>query len=99
MADKTAGGAKPRKEKKIFRIDFTAPAEVTAEAMFAPVTKGTGLTLPALVRPGVQKTKGKRKVVEPENRETHMLPDDMHFSAKTLISLFLKPKFTVCCVY
>ena len=31
-------------------------------------------------------------------RDEHLLPDDMHFSSRQLVSLFLKPKFSVSCV-
>ncbi|EJD48065.1 barren [Auricularia subglabra TFB-10046 SS5] len=86
---------KQKKEKKVFRVDFSAPAEKSAKELFAPVARGAGITLAALARPGSVPTKGKKKVVVPESRDNHLLPDDMHFSSKELITLFLKPKFSL----
>ncbi|KZV96402.1 barren [Exidia glandulosa HHB12029] len=90
---------KQRKEKKVFRIDFFAPPERTAKELFAPVTRGAGITLSALARPSSTPvtTKGKRKAVAPppDTRDNHILPDDMHFSSKELVTLFLKPKFSL----
>ncbi|KAJ7113713.1 condensin complex subunit 2/barren [Mycena crocata] len=89
-------GPKPRKEKKeAFKIDFFAPAEkdlkeITKE-LFAPVTgKGAGINL-AGTGPAARKSKKKGK--DKEKKDDHSLPDDMHFSSRQLVSLFLKPKF------
>ena len=41
--------------------------------------------------------KGKDKD-DKEKRDNQTLPDDMHFSSRQLVSLFLKPKFSVSCV-
>jgi hypothetical protein len=30
-------------------------------------------------------------------RDEHTLPDDVHFTSKELVTLFLKPKFSVRC--
>ncbi|KAJ7089676.1 condensin complex subunit 2/barren [Mycena belliarum] len=87
--------AKPRREKKeAFKLDFFAPAkmdfkELTKE-LFAPVTKGAGINLPGT---GPAARKGKKKGKEKEKKDDHSLPDDMHFSSRQLVSLFLKPKF------
>lgn len=88
---------KQKKEKKVFRIDFAAPAERTAKELFAPVTRGVGINLPALARPSsAPPAKGKRKAAPVrDTRDNHILPDDMHFSSKELVTLFLKPKFSV----
>lgn len=95
---------KPRREKKeAFRIDFLTPAEQdlkeTAKILFAPVTRGAGITLPD-PSAGAKKTgrgrKGtKAKKDKEEKRCDHTLPDDMHFSSRQLVTLFLKPKFSV----
>lgn len=88
---------KARREKKeAFKIDFLTPSdpdkdlkEISKE-LFAPVTKGAGINLPGT---GTNTRKGKRKTKE--KRDDHRLPDDMHFSSKQLVTLFLKPKFFV----
>ncbi|KAJ6581204.1 condensin complex subunit 2/barren [Mycena capillaripes] len=88
-------GAKPRREKKeAFKLDFSTPAEkdlkeLTKE-LFAPVTKGAGINLPGT---GPAARKSKKKGKEKEKKDDHSLPDDMHFSSRQLVSLFLKPKF------
>ena len=33
-----------------------------------------------------------------EKRYDQTLPDDMHFSSRQLVTLFLKPQFSVCCL-
>ncbi|KAJ7050519.1 condensin complex subunit 2/barren [Mycena amicta] len=86
-------GAKPRREKKDpFKLDFTTPAEKSlkelTKELFAPVTKGAGINLPG-TGPTARKSKKKGK----EKKDDHSLPDDMHFSSRQLVSLFLKPKF------
>lgn len=90
-------GVKPRREKKeAFKLDFLTPAdkdfkELTKE-LFAPVTKGAGINLPGT---GPAARKSKKKGKEKEKKDDHSLPDDMHFSSRQLVSLFLKPKFQV----
>ena len=93
--------AKPRREKKeAFRIDFLTPSEkdvkTLSNELFAPVTRGVGLTLPnyGTVKSTTKKGGRGRKAKE-EKRDTHTLPDDMHFSSRQLVTLFLKPKFSV----
>ncbi|KAI0313533.1 condensin complex subunit 2/barren [Amylostereum chailletii] len=89
------GAAKPRREKKEpFKIDFSAlsdkdPKERCNE-LFARATRGAGLTLTKVsARRGSKGKKGKEK------RDEHILPDDMHFSSRELVTLFLKPKFSL----
>nr|GAT42949.1 predicted protein [Mycena chlorophos] len=86
-------GAKPRREKKeAFKLDFAASADADIKALtkelFAPVTRGAGINLPGT---GAAARKSKKKVKE--KKDDHCLPDDMHFSSRQLVSLFLKPKF------
>jgi len=75
------------------------PAEkdvkVIATEMFARVTRGAGITLPNYggSKTG-KKSRSSRKAKE-EKRDEHTLPDDMHFSSRQLVTLFLKPKFSV----
>jgi condensin complex subunit 2 len=61
-----------------------------AKELFAPVTKGVGINLP-----GTTAVAKKNKKKTKEKRDDHRLPDDMHFSSKQLVTLFLKPKFFV----
>ena len=89
--------SKPKREKKeAFKIDFLSPAEKdlkdTAKELFAPVTRGAGLTLPKYSSGRASKRK---KVKSKEKQHDHTLPDDMHFSSRQLVTLFLKPKFSV----
>lgn len=93
--------SKPRREKKeAFRIDFLTPSEkdvkTLSNELFAPVTRGAGITLPnyGTVKSTAKKGGRGRKAKE-EKRDTHTLPDDMHFSSRQLVTLFLKPKFSV----
>ncbi|KAJ7695086.1 condensin complex subunit 2/barren [Mycena rosella] len=88
-------GPKPRREKKeAFKLDFFTPAEKSlkelTKELFAPVTKGAGINLPGT---GPAARKGKKKGKDKEKKDDHSLPDDMHFSSRQLVSLFLKPKF------
>ncbi|KAI0343107.1 barren [Trametopsis cervina] len=88
---------KRREKKEAFKIDFTTPSEKSvkdiAKELFAPVTKGAGITLPgALSRKGTRSKKGKEK---DDKRYSNTLPDDMHFSSRQLVTLFLKPKFSL----
>ncbi|KAJ7257937.1 condensin complex subunit 2/barren [Mycena haematopus] len=84
---------RPREKKEAFKLDFLTPAakelkELTKE-LFAPVTgKGAGINMPG-TGPAARKSKKKEK----EKKDDHSLPDDMHFSSRQLVSLFLKPKF------
>ncbi|KAF9221380.1 barren [Gyrodon lividus] len=96
-----AAAAKPRREKKeAFRIDFLTSSEkdikILAKELFAPVTRGAGITL---LNYGTSKSTtkkgGRGKKLKEEKRDTHTLPDDMHFSSRQLVTLFLKPKFSL----
>ncbi|KAH7929129.1 barren [Leucogyrophana mollusca] len=99
-----AAAVKPRREKKDpFKIDFLTPAEKdikeTAKALFAPVTRGAGITLPSYTSAS-SKTMGKKRSArktkdKEEKRDDHTLPDDMHFTSRQLVTLFLKPKFSL----
>lgn len=91
--------AKTKRDKKeAFRIDFLTPAEKdykeTSKILFAPVTKGAGITLPKF-GPSTKTRKGRKAGKEKEKREDYTLPYDMHFTSKKLDNLFLKPDFRV----
>lgn len=87
----------PREKKEAFKIDFVSPAEKdlkeTAKELFAPVTKGAGITLPGTSSASRKGGRGKKTK---EKKDDHRLPDDMHFTSRQLVTLFLKPKFSVC---
>ena len=87
--------AKRREKKEAFKIDFLTPSDKSvkdiAKELFAPVTKGAGITLPNTSRKG----KGRRGKEKEDKRYANTLPDDMHFSSRQLVTLFLKPKFSV----
>ncbi|KAF8661344.1 hypothetical protein AX16_001439 [Volvariella volvacea WC 439] len=88
-------GTKVRKEKKeAFKIDFSTPASKSlkelSKELFAPVTKGAGINLPGT---GFTSKRSRKKTQDKEKRDDHRLPDDMHFSSRQLVTLFLKPKF------
>ncbi|KAG8756037.1 hypothetical protein FRC14_003419 [Serendipita sp. 396] len=82
---------KQRKEKEPFSIDFSEqlPADFEKK-LFEPPVKGS-LTLPAKQCAYI----GGKKKKNLEKRESFLLPEDMHFSSKQLLSLFLKPKFVI----
>ncbi|TCD65915.1 hypothetical protein EIP91_002030 [Steccherinum ochraceum] len=91
---------KPRREKKeAFKIDFLTPNEKTPKEisteLFAPVTRGAGITLPGPTGKTARRGKGKKGKEKEEKRNDQTLPDDMHFSSRQLITLFLKPKFSL----
>ncbi|KAG5721350.1 hypothetical protein E4T56_gene12996 [Termitomyces sp. T112] len=97
----TEAAAKPkarREKKETFKIDFLTPIDPDKDLkeiqkdLFAPVTKGAGINLPGT---GTAAKKSRRKTKEKEKRDDHRLPDDMHFSSKQLVTLFLKPKFVL----
>ncbi|KAF9258917.1 barren [Marasmius fiardii PR-910] len=97
-ADATATKEPKRREKKeAFRIDFLEPrteeaSKALAEKLFAKPGKGASINLPGTTANGARTRK---KTKEKEKKSDHKLPDDMHFSSHQLISLFLKPKFTL----
>ncbi|KAK7687927.1 hypothetical protein QCA50_009146 [Cerrena zonata] len=102
--DAAEAAPKPRKERKEpFKIDFLTPAqkdpkEIQKE-LFAPVTRGAGITLPAASTSKTSKKGGRgRKGKDAEKKEKRYdqtLPDDMHFSSRQLVTLFLKPQFSL----
>ncbi|KAF9064406.1 condensin complex subunit 2-domain-containing protein [Rhodocollybia butyracea] len=105
MNDKDRGGnanpaakaTKPHKEKKEpNQIDFLTPLDpnkswkTVAEELFAPPGKGASINLA-----GMSATAKKCKTKDEKKRDNHCLPDDMHFSSRQLVTLFLKPKFSL----
>ncbi|KAL1917754.1 uncharacterized protein VTP21DRAFT_3588 [Calcarisporiella thermophila] len=70
---------KRRKEKEVVEIDFINGMDIDEEVLFAPASKSS-ITLPEF---------------KPDKEPTHLLPDDMHFSSRQLLRLFLKPSFSL----
>jgi condensin complex subunit 2 len=90
-----------REKKEAFKIDFLSLAQKDlkdiAKELFAPVTKGTSITLPGTLSVSALRKGGRgKKAKEKEKKNNHLLPDDMHFTSRQLVTLFLKPKFSVC---
>lgn len=101
-AENATAAKQARKEKTPFLIDFENAEPPSAKDLFA--TAKAAITLPATAAKtgrGTSPPKGKKgkksKDVheEVEERDEHLLPDDMHFSSRQLLRLFMKPKFTV----
>ncbi|KZT27835.1 barren [Neolentinus lepideus HHB14362 ss-1] len=99
-----ASAPKPRKEKKeAFKIDFLTPAEndlkTRSQELFAPSTRGAGINLPGTSngKGGASRksSRSKKSKEKEEKKDEHTLPDDMHFSSRQLITLFLKPEFSL----
>ncbi|KAJ3720943.1 condensin complex subunit 2/barren [Lentinula raphanica] len=95
--DSVAKPAKSRKEKKEpDRIDFLTPLEdaktwkTVSVELFAPPKKGASINLT-----GTSAAAKKKKTKDDIKRDNHCLPDDMHFSSRQLVTLFLKPKFSL----
>ncbi|KAJ8662196.1 hypothetical protein O0I10_001889 [Lichtheimia ornata] len=77
--DSHDGGETSRKKSRQgFQIDFLEGEDVDEEELFAP-DKPARITI----------STGKEAAVEDK---IHVLPDDMHFSSKQLLRLFLKPR-------
>ncbi|KAM0275745.1 hypothetical protein ACHAQH_007463 [Verticillium albo-atrum] len=77
-ADKPAGPTRTRKEKAPFEIDFSAPLDQSlADALYTQASSNSVISMP-------------KKDWKTKSR--NLLPDDKHFSSKSLLNLFLKPK-------
>ncbi|EKM50431.1 uncharacterized protein PHACADRAFT_200373 [Phanerochaete carnosa HHB-10118-sp] len=94
-----AAPKKQREKKEALKINFTEESaenvKEIAKKLFAPPSRGAALTLPG---PSLAKKKRGRKGKDKEKDEkrfNNTLPDDMHFSSKQLVTLFLKPKFSL----
>jgi condensin complex subunit 2 len=91
-ANSSANKSKQKEKREPFKIDFLTPStrsqKELAKEIFAPAKTSASITLPQL-----SKKRGKKGR---EKRSEQTLPDDMHFSSRQLVTLFLKPKFAVC---
>lgn len=100
LADAETGGATKHKrdKKEPFRIDFITPAEkdlkTLSKELFVGVSRGVGINLPG-TSANAKTRKGKKGGTKEKEKDLHLLPDDMHFSSRQLVTLFLKPKFSV----
>ena len=80
-AEEEVGGQKKRTGKAPLVINFTDAPEVDEDELFAPAEASSLLFTAANVT---------------ENRKSkHVLPDDVHFSSKQLLRMFMKPSFIV----
>ncbi|WVQ97904.1 hypothetical protein IAU59_005021 [Kwoniella sp. CBS 9459] len=81
----------PKAAKTPFTIDFASAstAATSSKTLFAPASKST-ITLPSSKSSRSSKKSGAGK-----RKEEWLLPDDMHFSSRQLLRLFLKPKFSL----
>ena len=77
-SDKPAAETKKRKEKEPFEIDFAAPLDTsTYDTLYTQAASNTAIVMPKK---------------DWKSKSRHLLPDDKHFSSKSLLRLFLKPK-------
>jgi len=103
-ADTDANKAsQPRQRKEAFKVNFLPPDEdgkdlkEIANELLVPVTKGTGINLPGTGATGSKKGK-QEGTKEKEKKDDHRLSDNMHFSSRQLVTLFLKLKLYVSCL-
>ncbi|RFU73777.1 condensin complex subunit 2 [Trichoderma arundinaceum] len=76
--NKPAGEAKKRKEKEPFEIDFSSSLSPSqSDAIYNQASSNSAVCLPKK---------------DWKSKSRNLLPDDKHFSSKSLLSLFLKPK-------
>ncbi|KAG0369980.1 hypothetical protein BGZ54_008165 [Gamsiella multidivaricata] len=79
--EEATGGPKKRSGKVPLVINFLDVAEIDEDELFAPAEKSSLLFTAAN---------------EAENRKSkHLLPDDVHFSSKQLLRMFMKPSFII----
>jgi condensin complex subunit 2 len=97
-----AGGSKPAKSAKApFTIDFTSPSTeaTSSKTLFAPASRGT-ISFAASSKASSARRSSSKKAstggdAAKKRKDEWLLPDDMHFSSRQLLRLFLKPKFAV----
>lgn len=75
-----------RAAKAPFTIDFGPSAKLSSRELFA--TSSASTLLP-------KRRSGKKATSASRRRDEYLLPDDMHFSSRQLLRLFLKPKFAL----
>ncbi|WWD22189.1 hypothetical protein CI109_106680 [Kwoniella shandongensis] len=95
VAAPAAGATKTaRAAKAPFTIDFSSPSTsaTSSKTLFAPASKSS-IVLPS-TRTATTSRSGK-KAAAAKRKEEWLLPDDMHFSSRQLLRLFLKPRFSL----
>lgn len=86
----SGGEIKQRKEKVAFSIDFESDDVPPIKDLFTPAPRSAiSMASSRVVAKGRKKASAKAE----EPKEDHLLPDDMHFTSRELLTLFLKPKF------
>ncbi|WWC67762.1 uncharacterized protein I206_101674 [Kwoniella pini CBS 10737] len=92
-AASTAPTKTARAAKTPFAIDFASAstAATSSKTLFAPASKSS-ITLPCN---RASSSKANKRTSAVKRREEWLLPDDMHFSSRQLLRLFLKPKFSL----
>lgn len=76
--NKPSSETKKRKEKEPFEIDFASPLESTmTDLIHTQASSNSAISMPKK---------------DWKSKSRNLLPDDKHFSSKSLLSLFLKPK-------
>ncbi|KAK8846876.1 hypothetical protein IAR55_005966 [Kwoniella newhampshirensis] len=83
-----------RAAKAPFTIDFSSPSTsaTSSKTLFASASKSS-IILPT-TRTANASRSGKQGAAV-KRKEEWLLPDDMHFSSRQLLRLFLKPKFSL----
>ncbi|KZV77026.1 hypothetical protein PENSPDRAFT_741108 [Peniophora sp. CONT] len=90
-----------RDKKEPFKVTFTKTAgqfdaRTKLKELFEPPKKaGAGILQPKLVHNVTRRSAKAKKGQEKSKRSDHLLPPDEHFSAKSLVNLFLKPQFAL----
>lgn len=75
-----------RAAKVPFKISFEPEGKLSSRELFA--TSSASTLLP-------KRRSGKKATSASRRRDEYLLPDDMHFSSRQLLRLFLKPKFAL----
>ncbi|KAG0047734.1 hypothetical protein BGZ83_007252 [Gryganskiella cystojenkinii] len=81
VGEEEVAGPKSRKVKTALVIDFIDAEEVDEDELFAPA-EVSALSMTAAQEAEMKKSK-------------HVLPDDVHFSSKQLLKMFIKPSFII----
>lgn len=76
--------------------------ELTKSIFAPPGPRGAGIDMPKAKLRAKPKGRGRKRKDDSDDedeeegkRDANMLPDDMHFTSRQLVTLFLKPRFSV----
>ncbi|RXK39032.1 hypothetical protein M231_03656 [Tremella mesenterica] len=75
--------------KQPFQIDFLSLPGPSSKTLFGAASKSS------ISLPSTKRERGKRGNDARKRKEEYLLPDDMHFSSRQLLRLFMKPKFSL----